>query len=68
MKKSTKINIVLELTEPQWSELYHAIESKVAYVSRGDYGDGPDDQKWEKELLVIQKYLARLFKKINLTY
>ena len=52
------MKIEIDLTERQWSELYHAVETKQLRVEEGAYGDGPEEERWAEELEGIKNVVG----------
>lgn len=58
--------IVLDLNEDQWSELYHAVETKQIRVEEGHYGE--DEDEWAGRLDAIKDVVSAALDEKGVTY
>lgn len=60
------MKITLDLTEDQWSELFHAVETKALRVSEGEYGE--DEENWGETLDNLRDNVGRALDEKGVVY
>lgn len=72
MNKCSGEGIPLRLSDDEWCELANALETKIALIERGDYGDGEenkgDDETWIATLRAAYNKIADELQKRGIPY